>query len=115
MKSRKPLTMVLAALFIALTLPAAAMAETAVSVECAYNNPTSTDLVCEVWVNTTETLRSGGVSGELRFHQTLQRISGQSFGLEIHRDRRPDRRLSLHGSGGGSGNGPFHRRHAGHR
>ena len=62
MKSRKSLTMVLAALLIALILPAAALAQPAVSVECAYDNPTSNDLVCEVWVDTQgDTLRSGGV------------------------------------------------------
>ena len=47
----KKLTMVLAALLIALILPAAAMAAPAVSVECAYSDP-HTDLVCEVYVNT---------------------------------------------------------------
>ena len=62
MNSRKSLTMVLAALLIALILPAAALAQPAVSVQCAYDNPTSTDLICQVLVDTQgDTLRSGGV------------------------------------------------------
>lgn len=60
MNSRKSLTMVLAALLIALILPAAALAQPAVSVECAY---TDANVVCEAYVDTTGTggLRSGGL------------------------------------------------------
>ena len=59
MDSRKSLTLVLVALLVALFLPAAAMAQPAVSVECAYSD---VDLVCEVYVNTdSDQLRSGGV------------------------------------------------------
>ena len=59
MDPRKSLTMVLAALLIALILPAVALALPAVSVECAYS---ATNLDCEVYVNTDGgQLRSGGV------------------------------------------------------
>lgn len=59
MYSRKSLTMVLAALLIALILPAASMAA-GVSVECAY---TDSNVVCEAYADTTGTggLRSAGV------------------------------------------------------
>ncbi len=59
MNSRKSLTMVLAALLIALILPVAALAQPAVSVECAYS---ASNLDCQVYVNTDGgQLRSGGV------------------------------------------------------
>ncbi len=62
MKQFKTLKLVLLITLFAAALPSAALAQPAVSVECAYNAPgTTTDLDCEVWVDTADVLRSGGV------------------------------------------------------